>query len=30
MKDEDYAKMIHGMMEAREKERMLGMQYIKL
>lgn len=24
MKDEDYVKMIHGMMEAREKERMLA------
>ena len=28
MKDEDYAKMIHGMMEAREKERMLGIRVL--
>lgn len=26
--DEDYAKMIHGMMEAREKERMLGIRVL--
>lgn len=28
MKDEDYAKMIHGMMEEREKERMLGIRVL--
>lgn len=28
MKDEDYVKMIHGMMEAREKERMLGIRVL--
>lgn len=28
MKDEDYAKMIHGMMEAREKEKLLGIRVL--
>ena len=28
MKDEDFAKMILGMMEAREKERMLGIRVL--